>query len=295
MDFYQKLESILCSDAGGRGLASHAPALPLAQVKKELFTAKHTVILTGFPVQGVQGLVGETDGPVGSAHLAAALIGLGKRVTVVTDKTSLPMVKAAFAQAAPGADVCCIATGENAETLLCSLNPTHMIALERPGKAADGHFYSMRGKVLDAAVTETDSLFAAAKKKKVVTIAVGDGGNELGMGALYNTVCRCVPHGEKIAAVQKADYTLVSGVSNWWGWGIAALLSTAAGACMLPTDQEDTAVLCAVVAAGAVDGCSGKSSLSVDGIAQADHLAVLRKLRKAVFQELEKQEVKITA
>lgn len=286
MNFYRELQTLLGHDAGGRGLAAAGLQLPLAEVTRELCRARHTVILTGFPVQSAAGLVGETDGPVGSAHLAAALLAVGGRVTVLTDATSLPMVKAALDSAAPQAALGMVCPGDDAKQLLCQLHPTHLIALERPGKAADGHFYSMRGRVLDAAVTETDTLFAKAKAAGVTTIAVGDGGNELGMGGLRETIKAVVPYGEQIASAQAADYALVSGVSNWWGWGMAALLSAAIQKNLLPDEAQDTAVLAAVAAAGGVDGCTGKSGLSVDGLPQCEHLAVLRRLHGLLARQL---------
>lgn len=40
----------------------------------------------------------------------------------------------------------------------------HLLAIERPGMAADGNYYTMRARKITHLVTNTDVLFEAAKK-----------------------------------------------------------------------------------------------------------------------------------
>lgn len=290
-DFYTQLQQILCADEGGRGLPGAVGTLPLRQTAEALLTARRVVIVTGFPVDCPGGPLGETDGPCGAADMAAAFTALGCEVNLVTDRFSLPMVQAAAQAAAPGTPVYCVPQQNSArwaERLLSALQPTHLIAIERPGRGADGHYHNMRGVVLDRMVADTDTLFLQAKRAGVVTVAVGDGGNELGMGALAQTVARNVPCGARIAAVAAADYTLVSGVSNWWGWGMAALLGHAVGRDLLPTEAQATRLLAAVVAAGGVDGCTSAHTLSVDAMPLASHLTLLRRLQTLTCGQLAK-------
>ena len=69
-------------DFGGRGLLASLPASPLAAVSASLAHAKRAVLLTGFPVRMPDGsITGETDGPSGTANLAAALTAAGCGVT----------------------------------------------------------------------------------------------------------------------------------------------------------------------------------------------------------------------
>lgn len=283
MNFYQQLELLLCQDLGGRGLISAVKELPLAQVRRSLAAAKRVVVVTGFPVDCAErGVRAETDGPLGAAHIAAALSQAGVSVQVVTDAVSAVVMQAVLNQRAPEAMLTVLPTNDPAAfsaRLLQTFAPTHLIAIERPGKAADGHYHNMRGEVIDRMVTDSDTLFALAKAAGAVTIAVGDGGNELGMGSYAAAVKRFVPHGETLCAALAADYTLVSGVSNWWGWGIAALLSVTEQQCLLPTDAQEAALLETAVLAGAVDGCTKCAALSVDALPLERHLALLRQLR----------------
>ena len=79
-----------------------------------------------------------------------------------------------------------------------------------------------------------------------------------------------------------ADHALASGVSNWWGWGVEALLSRRTGRWLLPDDEQEKQLLSQVVEAGGVDGVTGKRQSSVDGLSLDENLQVLRRLRQAI-------------
>lgn len=265
-------------DPGHRGLAAAAhPDLPaLAQA---LLDAPSILIVTGFPIRAAG--VGETDGPPGAADLAAALCTLGKKVWLVTDRLSLAPVRAACSRRAPSAEIleAPLSGGEAwCREVLDRLKPAHIIAIERPGKAADGHYHSARGEQIDDLLADTDLLVSA---HSAPVTAVGDGGNELGMGALHAEIARLVEHGEEIASVQRADFTVSAGVSNWGGWEICAALSILTGRDLLPTAEEETGLLSDVVAAGAVDGVTRTQTLTVDGLSLKENLSVLHALRLA--------------
>ena len=133
-------------------------------------------------------------------------------------------------------------------------------------------------------ISDTDCLLLGGK---AVTIAIGDGGNELGMGALRSYIEAGVPCGELICADLAADYTLAAGVSNWWGWGIAALLSLRLGRDLLPSDGQESRLLDAVVRAGGVDGVTRRRECTVDSLSLEQNLDVLRALRAVTAQTKE--------
>merc|ERR1719330_1440974 len=61
-------------------------------------------------------------------------------------------------------------------------------------------------------------------QKKVYFIAIGDGGNELGMGKVIDKI-RTNPkisNGDLIGAVTSADHLIAASVSNWGGYALAA-------------------------------------------------------------------------
>ena len=287
MDFFSELHGLLRSDNTGRGLACAVPAPDFDALADTLLTAKRVVILTGFPVDCGGTYHGETDGPGGAAVLARVLSFIGCTVSVLTDEVSFPQVLAAVNCMSPETKVICLPSERTrafGETLMRQLSPTHFITIERPGKGRDGHFHSMRGSIIDEMVTDADFLLPLARDLGAVTIAIGDGGNELGMGAFRNMIIENVKHGAKIAAVEHADITLVSGVSNWWGWGISALLSAITGQWLLPTAAEEYRLLSAVIASGGVDGCTHLPTLSVDAQPLSDHLLLLDRFRTALVK-----------
>lgn len=271
----------------GRGLLKELPEVDLKRVHEELSSAERVIILTGFPVRGESQVRGETDGPSGTANLAAALLACGCKVWIATDGYSYPLLRRAAACRAPKAEVLCVdGDPELPARWLDRIAPTHVISLERPGKANDGHFYNMRGLPIDDMVIDTEDFFLEAKQRGIPTLAIGDGGNELGMGAFRPQICRFVPGGEVICAHQGADWTLPAGISNWWGWGLASMLSLKQGRLLLPSHEEERSLLEAVVDAGGVDGCTGRRSLSVDNMELEDYLEILSGVRELTQREL---------
>ena len=90
---------------------------------------------------------------------------------------------------------------------------THAISIERCGRSADGAPRNMRGQDIGSYTAPLDELFTAGPWE---TIAVGDGGNEIGMGSIpRELIARHIDHGETIACVTPAQHLIVAGVSNW--------------------------------------------------------------------------------
>ena len=287
----KKLNDVLQQDPGGRGLLHGGIGSPVEELYGSLKTLKRAVLLTGFPVRKGDGeAVGETDGPSGTANIAWALEQAGAEVSVLTDAVCLRQLDAAMKARGCVSAAQAVPDGEETRflnNLFTCFAPTHLITLERPGKAKDGHYHNMRGAVIDPLLTDTDCIMEIAREHGACIISVGDGGNELGMGALRQLVEERVPFGELICADRTADIALVSGVSNWWGWGIAAVLSLTAGRDLLPSDETEREMLRAVIASGGADGANGRREETVDGLGMDVHLAVLHAVKNAVLQAAE--------
>ncbi len=284
--FFDELSETLSRDPGERGLMRFLPKPDPARAYHELARVRRALIVTGFPVRSAldSRVSCETDGPVGAADMAYALTRCGVATAVVSDEASFPQVRAAIDCRAPEAKLYLLKKGDPAaaKRLAADFRPTHILSIERPGKAPDGHFHSVRGAVIDDLLADTDLLYALAREAGAIAIAIGDGGNELGTGAHREAVSRLLPGGGAIAAAQDADITLMTGVSNWWGWGIAALLSARAGQDLLPSDAQQTRLMRAVLDAGAVDGVTRLRAMSVDNLALDVHLEVLGRIRASL-------------
>ncbi len=290
MKFYSELDKIMKQDMGGRGFLGTLPANPMEETAETLKSASRVLLLTGFPVRvSNDHFIGETDGPSGTANLAAAFTNAGVDVLVVTDKASYQLLKEALRYRAPKAELRLLPE-ENTDLFVINtiqeFAPTHFISLERPGKAANGHYHNMRGEAIDDMITDSSLFLSEAKRFGAVTISIGDGGNEMGMGTHYHKVVDHVPCGSLICAEECADITLASGVSNWWGWGIASLLSIQTGKNLLPTEREEAELLERVVQAGGVDGCTKENTNTVDNLPLETHLSVLRTVSQLLEQEI---------
>lgn len=295
MNFYETLDSVMKQDFGGRGLLATLPASPLEEAASSLAKAKRAVLLTGFPVRLPDGtFVGETDGPSGTANLAAALTQIGCQTAVVTDRASYPLLREALSFLAPRASLVLLpesGTDIFIRKFLSEYRPTHFISLERPGKAENGHYHNMRGEIIDDMITDSALFLSEAKKAGAVTFSVGDGGNEMGMGTYRSQIISGVPCGEKICAAEGAKFTLASGVSNWWGWGAAALLSVQTGLFLLPSEKEETELLRRVVAAGGVDGCTKRRELTVDNLSLSVNLSILKTVTELTKEALRRRRI----
>ncbi|HWQ58655.1 MAG TPA: DUF4392 domain-containing protein [Clostridia bacterium] len=287
--FFDDISSILSRDPGNRGLMPFLPKPDPSAAYHAFEGASRALIVTGFPIRAQDGRVCcETDGPPGAADMAYALAACNVATSVATDETSFPQVRAAVDCRAPGVRTYLVKKGDAAAArrLINDLAPTHVIPIERPGKGADGRFHSSRGAVIDDWLADTDLVYSLARQAGAVAIAIGDGGNELGTGAHRAAVSRLLPGGDVIAAKQDADVTLMTGVSNWWGWGVAALLSARVGRDLLPSAAQEIRLMRTLLEAGAADGITKQPAMSVDGLSLEENLAVLEELRGALKRYL---------
>lgn len=233
---------------------------------------ERVLIATGFYVGGCC----ETDGPVGSVMLAEALMELGSEVSLATDKCCyevLRKMKVPFkVHCFPIADK--KESLEFAENLISAVDPSVLVSVERCGRAQDGCYYNMRGKDISEHTAKIDLLFDFPQ-----AIGIGDGGNEIGMGNVYDAVKKIVLNGETIASVVETTHLVISSVSNWGVYGMLAYLSEYEGRMLL---TEEDAILGDLVRAGAIDSSSRKPRLMVDGFSLEVTNMVIERLKRQI-------------
>ncbi len=266
-------------EAARGGLRSAASALAAAP-------AARVGLITGFYVPLGSPPAAETDGPVGAALLAKGLAEVGICCRVATDEPCRSACAAALTGAG-AADVPVDAT-DIAATIAAWRHAgiTHAISIERCGRSADGAPRNMRGLDISSYTAPLDELFTAGPWE---TIAIGDGGNEIGMGSLpRELIAQHVDHGETIACVTPARHLIVAGVSNWGAYALlgalAALRPEWRERLLVCLDEKlDQAVLEATVNNGpAVDGVSRLRTMTVDNLDMATHHGKLREIRALV-------------
>jgi hypothetical protein len=240
-------------------------------------------IVTGFFVPGGEIPAAETDGPVGAALLARALLAAGWSCRVATDAPCADACAAALraADAAAPLDVAASAADiARVRAAWIAAGIDAAIAIERPGPTADGTLRNMRGEDIGTHALALDPLISPAPW---LSIAVGDGGNEIGLGALPPAlIADHVPRGAAIRCVAAADHLVLAGVSHWGALGLIAALAAARPdaaeamrACL--NADLDRAVLEATVADGpAVDGVTLRRAATIDGLGVEAHGAMLR-------------------
>jgi hypothetical protein len=227
----------------------------------------------------------ETDGPPGAALLGRALQRLGKSVTYVVAPPALPLLEAALRELGASAEIKTFSDGEPASKaarrLLATLVPTHLVAVETPGRAKDGDYWSARGESITAWNARLDELFLR-RSARITTVGIGDGGNEIGMGNVRQRLLRLGAHARKIASVVTADHLVVAGTANWGAYGVVAHLSLLSGQNLLHTGEEERRLIAACVEAGGVDGLTRRQEPTVDGLSSEMHAAMVELLRSLV-------------
>ena len=284
------IDALARRDPAGRGLAALAATDDLRAAAAELLAGQRVILVTGFCIRAA--LIGENDGPPGTLALADALRELGKDVVLVTDEYSAGLLTAAAAAYGKDFAIVVLASAQDVadrqiDDLMAAFVPTQVVAIERPGSAPDGHRYSMRGEILDDLSPAADRLFAPPTPRRYATIAVGDGGNELGFGGLRAALKNKVALGETIFCATAADYVVPAGVSNWGALALVATLSLLAGRLLIRPAEHEHAVLTALQAAGAVDGCTLRRAITVDGLTWDNYAATVTALYDAARSALE--------
>jgi len=273
------IDRLLALDPAHRDIARFFVRGGAAAAARSLSRGRRTLLTTGFTVGPGQP---ETDGPPGTAALGRALRRLGHKVTYVTDEVTVPALEAALDALGEPTAVLAFDGAPDAiaaaRRVLAAEAPTHLVSIERPGRTRDGDYRNARGESVRQWNAPLDALFLAAPRR-VATVGIGDGGNEIGMGNVRARIARTGALPRSIASVVRVKHLVVAGTSNWGAWGVVAELSRLAGRPLLHSADEERRMVEACVAAGAVDGISRRREATVDGLPLAAHVGMLELLR----------------
>lgn len=279
--FFAALRELIQKDVGNRGLSALFEARPndLENACRSLAAAPtpRAVVVTGFfiPSAGKP----ETDGPFGACLLAYALRG---HCTLAAEDWLAP----AFLADDQGIRVKSLHPSvASSPPESRRLPPTHLIAIERPGPTwSDGRLRTMRAADITDRHADVHHWFEAADRG-YVTIAIGDGGNEIGTGSLPRRLIEeNIPGGSSIACRTPADHLIVAGLSNWGAYALAAGYLRLRGGKLaeIVFDEERHRARCGrmVREAGLVDGITSEPTLTVDGQPWDTYIRVFRAIRE---------------
>lgn len=322
----KRLDTLVNLDLGGRGvealyeLAREKTGRPLVGAAAEaLLSLKQgdtLVVTTGSVSRAwLSTAIGENDGPSGLAAVVRAIV-LARRVrcVLVAEETLLSalgqvMEAAGLSILTPEAGQ--VAADEGSLTgvtlipypvtdeegiaaaprMLDALKPAMMFSTERVGRNRNGIYYSMGGRDYGMGRARIDRLFDLALERKIPVVAVGDGGNEIGMSLVAPAVEAAVKHGAKgdcpcgggIGAVTGADILLTAAVSNWGCTAICAAMAAREGnAKLLHTPDREALLLDRMVELGLINSAQGIIDANVDGVARNSHIAIAELCRTIV-------------
>lgn len=226
------------------------------------------IVTTGFHVNGAP----ETDGPVGAAVIAGVLYSLGYVPLIVSEAACCEFfADRSFATEVVDPRFSC----DDACKMLDRIEPVGLISIERCGRNNGGDYANMRGASVFEHTAELDWLFLLSAGV-VPSVGVGDGGNEIGMGAIAGHISDQLGLSPCVTPV---DNLVIATVSNWGAYGIAACLAKLARKNLLPTPTAQREFLTSILSKGAVDGINGEGTLSVDGFPAEVGEGVMRDLK----------------
>jgi len=281
----KKLSDIAGEDLGNRGISELRVAGDFEKASIALSYSSSVAITTGFPVN--KGPLDETDGLPGAISLCCMLTALGKSVTLISDEHNFllysEVISKCFKLKLLKSKVEVVSAKSSS---LKANNFDVILATERAGRSSDGRYYSMKGRdVTDDICSEVDDFFLEGfRSKDVVTIGIGDGGNEVGMGKVENVIKKL----GIIPSTTKSDLLITCGVSNWGCYALAFSLylvltcqyherhlrkavgfPVSIGSDVeenLPSIQREKTILSIVESFGVRDGISPDQQMSVDGM-----------------------------
>ena len=299
----------------GRALTQDAGERLLDTMSKT--EAPVVFIVTGATSQrvGLPEWIGEMDGPPGAIALARTLALTHKAVPVLlTDPGQGRMLGEAARslglytlpvedvrrQAKATTHTTSIAVieipddaekaADQAKSLLADLGPSAVVAIEKAGENEKGVFHNSQKVDTSPGKARVDALFRACEAAGILTIGIGDGGNEIGMGAIKGELldvfpqmaeCNCPCQGS-ILADRATDCLIVATVSNWGAYALAAYVALASGqpyACHSP--NRELRLLEGAARAGYMH-MDGFCLPGADGMPEEVHMAFVRLLSTMV-------------
>lgn len=320
----EAIDRLITVDIGGRGIilklynaAREKIGEPLVlntakSLKENVGEGDYVIITTGFRVPPL--FIQETDGPPGAASIARAIdVALGGIPIMITEPVELSQKILETSCRSIGLSVLPIdkvkklrmkhitaimgfpideeKAREEAKRIIDEFNPCAIIAIEKAGKNRKGIYHNMRGLDITPYHSKIEYLFEEAKKRGILTIGIGDGGNEVGMGIIEEVVRKYVPYGDKcqcpcgggIASSSITDKLIVTSISNWGGYALAALLGKLVNKLeALHKSEQEFKMLSRISDIGSIDSGSGFAIEAVDNVSLDIHISIIKILHEMI-------------
>ncbi len=265
----------------------------------------------------------ETDGIVGSIFLCRALMRLGIRTALICpDDCTEPVRKmcasAGIAYARSKFED--VGTRERliilpftkienqassyAKNLLSLYEPKAVISIEAPGRNIVGVYHNASGLDISHMQARSDVLFAQAYRANIPTFAIGDLGNEMGLGKIASHIKKYIPYcahapnentcacgcGKGICAESGCEDLLTASVSDFGTYAVISAISFICGdLSLLHTPEDERRMLRVGVESGLVN-MDGTHTPAIDGYDEDTCANILFLMRQTVEMALEPTE-----
>ncbi len=267
----------------------------------------------------------EMDGPPGSAALARSLIvGLNAIPVILANYGENTKFERSIPQSCIGAQLIPVAdqgelggsiwtpytvlihkwpemsvkhAEQEAERILDEFEPKALITVEAVSCNKKGIRHGALGGPRnsgdpDEEIVRWNELLEAANKRRILTIATGDNGNECGFATIENIMgkyhefcadCGC-PCGGGIVSASKADIVIPANSSNWACYGIEACLAKILNKPEVMHDEyTHNRILLNCANVGIPDGASAMCTPTTDGSSHEACMYIVGLLRQTVI------------
>jgi hypothetical protein len=333
----EQMDRLLNLDLAGRGVdhlyqaarerAGKALVLAAAERLAQVPRRSVVIITTGSASRAwVSPAIAENDGPAGAAVVARALAlafevipvcliehRLIQPVGEIFKAAGLNVVTLEEARRAamPGGTTPVVVMRDYPEddvegkrlasVVLDELQPSLVFSTERAGRNVQGIYHNARGVDYGMGRARVDYLFDEALRRGISSVAVGDGGNEIGMGLISDVVSRYVSFGDRcacgcgagIGAATSTDVLVTAACSNWGCYGIVACLAgLLANTDLLHTPDQEELLLRRGVDVGLINATNGRIEPNPDGIPMSSHKAIVELLREMAVRRIRLTDLK---
>jgi hypothetical protein len=231
-------------------------------------------ILTGASVPGFLPH-GENDGPLGAVALGYALRELGYAVTFLAEEELNRIFHGMFDLYHQEFPLINLGKDDPYDHANTAPDLDILVSIEKLGSNRKHVMHGATGTSRNGTRAHVDGLVERMNKDGKLTIGIGDGGNEIGFGKIfdaarelvdYGTICQC-PCKDGIVTSTATQYLYPVAVSNWGAYAVVAGLSSLTGEpSLLHTPRREMELVRLATSLDCRDGGSGVARDAVDGV-----------------------------
>jgi hypothetical protein len=220
--------------------------------------------------------------------LGHALRLLGYRVTVLTEVELLDVFEAMFDVYGDWFGIVKLSKDDPDDHARTAPDLDGLISIEKLGSNSRHVMHGATGLSRNGTRAHVDGLVTRMNKAGKLTVGIGDGGNEIGFGKIYETAREVVDHGKRckcpchegIVSVTATRHLYPVSVSNWGAYAVAASLAALTGTfTVLHSSAKELQLLDIATRLDCRDGATGVARAWVDGIPGETSAAITQILR----------------